>query len=204
MKKIFIVVLTLLTVCSVFFACSDEKNNEAVLEDGTMVMTQEELETFLEEVVPRANTIYAIFKTSGLPYDEGIEVEEDENGQGFLPVQGSSYQSIADLKYAAEAVYSQRYCQAEFYPDAFEGEMPRFKEINGVLYTDSMNKGFSYEETYNLETLEVMETEKERVTFTVESSIGTGVTYKNTFVLIYEDGWKIDSMKSEILQSSVM
>ncbi|MBQ1355827.1 MAG: hypothetical protein IIY72_05060 [Solobacterium sp.] len=60
------------------------------------------------------------------------ETTEDENG--YCLCTDSAYPTIDSLKAAAERIYTKEFLETAYYPSAFEGEFPVYKEEDGRLY----------------------------------------------------------------------
>lgn len=74
------------------------------------------------------------------PYLHGLNVQlsgEDTLDGGYYRVEGfdgSNIQTIDELKQLSESVFTKEYLETYFYKNAFEGEAPIFKEVEGALY----------------------------------------------------------------------
>lgn len=76
--------------------------------------------------------------TQILDYLHGLNVNlaEEELDQYYevLDIDGRAITSIQQLKDLAESVYTVDFLQNNFYKNAFEGDMPIYKEMDGKLY----------------------------------------------------------------------
>lgn len=120
------------------FGCSEE----------TLEISEDEAFAVLSDLVPKSYEINRILFGEGLPaVDEAYT--ETKNGTAYFDVKdGSGYSSKAEIKAAAEKVYSKRYLDG-VYVYAFEGVAlesgeenldlmvsPRYTEIGGKLKVD--------------------------------------------------------------------
>ena len=101
-------------------------------------MSDEEARSILSELVPLSLEMNGIFFGDGLPLeDENAEPMESVTGGQYMRVSPTAkYQSIAEIKTAAESVYTAEYLQNSVYPMAFDGvddARPRYAERDGVL-----------------------------------------------------------------------
>lgn len=101
-------------------------------------MTDDEARSLLAELIPRSQEINGIFFGEGLPVEEDTASESGSaDGARYCPVtKDCPYQSVAQIRAAAEKVYTREYLQNSVYPMAFDGVEeyePRYKEIDGVL-----------------------------------------------------------------------
>ncbi|MBR3126915.1 MAG: hypothetical protein IKF35_01520 [Solobacterium sp.] len=67
----------------------------------------------------------------------GIDVSFDESTEdenGYCLCTDGAYPTIDSLKAAAESIYTKEFLETAYYPSAFEGEFPVYKEENGRLY----------------------------------------------------------------------
>lgn len=108
-------------------------------------MSDEEARAILSELVPRSQELNAAFWGDALkPSDENASPLTTVSSAQYYPVAADApYQSVAQLKAAAEAVFSSDYLE-DVYVTAFDGietddykVEPRFKDDeNGVLAVD--------------------------------------------------------------------
>ncbi len=105
----------------------------------------------INELLPLSNEVNDILFGKGLPAVDEAYAEE-HTGTAYFPVKdGTGYGTVADIKRAAENVYSLSY-MTSVYKSAFEGidggdstigsVSPRYTEIAGVLKVNVAFKGF--------------------------------------------------------------
>jgi len=147
MKKLFIILLSVLLIFSLFSCASD--------------MSDEEARSILSDLVPKSQELNEIF------WGEGLKLE-DENAEPVLSVSAAqyyrvsgdnAYTKISDIKAAAEQVFSADYLES-IYTMLFDGindenytVEPRFKDNNDGWLTIDIT--FS---TYELNTEILTET----------------------------------------------
>ena len=118
---------------------------------GAPPLSDEEAAEVINALLPLSSEVNGILFGKGLPaVDEAYE--EEHSGTAYFPVkEGTGYSSVADIKRAAEKVYSKSYLES-VYMSAFEGMnggtsvigsvSPRYTEIGGVLKVNVSAKSF--------------------------------------------------------------
>ncbi|MBQ4065991.1 MAG: hypothetical protein IJD10_07810 [Clostridia bacterium] len=197
MKRIVLFLTALMLCVGLASSCSE----------STLTLTNEEATRILQDLVPRSHEINVIFYGEGLPVEDMPEVRPDTTT--YKPVLGGGgYGSVADIKAAAEKIYTLNYLQSAVYPAAFEGIStestdglldaaisPRYKEYGGKLHAD-----VSSAKVKNIRgRLEVLSAEVRRCTATYVTVRGVcrddqGETVELTFFLAPQnDTWLLDS-----------
>ncbi len=118
-----------------------------IFADKPLKITEEEALAVLTDLVPKSHEINRILFGEGLPVGEDSEKDNTTAVEYTVIKDGGGYTSIAEIKEAAEKVYSKQYLKG-VYVGAFEGEFmeseqgvimtvsPRYREIGGKLYID--------------------------------------------------------------------
>lgn len=101
----------------------------------------------------------------------------------------NSYKSVADLKSATEAVFTEAYAEQTFYPNAFEGNPPMFIDQNGKLYKLDTG-GWGGVETADIDTIKITNQTADMITFT--ATVDAATPYTSTFRLDNVNGsWRL-------------
>lgn len=148
-------VLLILLVCTVFSAAS--------LCGCAAKMTDAEAREILSGLVPLSQELNEIFFGDGLPLeDENAEPMESVSGGQYLRVaKDAKYQSVDEIKAAAESVYTAEYLQNSVYPMAFDGvddARPRYAMRDGVLCRNLSSVSFTVENRLRFDEATVSDT----------------------------------------------
>lgn len=182
--------------------------------------TEAEIKKVARTLIEKSYDVNEIFFGRGLPVDEDYDDLEnylqgaadiDAEDLDVAAVQyvgvdpDSGYDSDADLKAAAEAVYTKEYCEDVFVP-AFEGVTDedtgtlRYARFMVNVYDtlcerkDIVEEGPELLRTYDLDTIEVQEMKAGRCKITVDAVLGDGKTRAVRLFLVKEErGWRLDT-----------
>ena len=182
--RILALVLTAL-MCFMAFGCSKPSKNEV-------------LDAF-KELYPKAALINGYVYGAGLPYDGEYNIEELDSPHYVAVSDSSPYKSIAELEAAVLEVYSEGYYTDVLKAVLFAGVSadgqglmgisPRYKEVNGVLYTDV---------TYSKLNLIRCDAEKAYIVEIKSRSAIVGAPRsgqtkdKNSTMVLTDKGWRFD------------
>lgn len=196
MKRILLLLLSLMLLVGTATACSSEKPLE---------ITEEEALRVLKDLVPRSYDLNVIFFGEGLPA-EGVP-ETKPTTVVYLPVAAESpYAKIAEIKAAAANIYSSRYLNG-VYVAAFEGVVaestdglldtnvsPRYTEYGGKLYVDVSAEAKDIRGKLEVVSATVGRCTPQYVTTRVTCLEEDGDTVEVTILLTLENGvWLLDS-----------
>ena len=125
----------------------------------------------LEEQVPalleQEVLFEGIYRGGGLPTTPNAPYEPDEHYQCFVPVTDENYPTVEALKAATEEVFTAEYAQENFYLWAFEGDTPRYKDVDGQLCMD-IGQGGGLDKTWDTASWEVLSEDEETVEITAD------------------------------------
>ncbi|MBR2829720.1 MAG: hypothetical protein IKE68_04135, partial [Solobacterium sp.] len=99
--------------------------DDITVNDPQFADSRAALSPLLNDADDILNRLYGI----DVSFDESTE---DENG--YCLCTDGAYPTIDSLKAAAESIYTKEFLETAYYPSAFEGEFPVYKEENGRLY----------------------------------------------------------------------
>ena len=172
---------------------------------GGEAITGENLEDYLPELLEQEVFFEGVYRGGGLPTTPNAPYEPDENYQCFVavtdenyqcfvPVTDENYPSAAALKKATERVFTAEYAQENFYLWAFEGDTPRYKDVDGQLCMD-IGQGGGLDKQWDPESFAVISEDDTAIDITVEYlNYGSVRTAALTLVKT-EDGLRIDAME---------
>ncbi|WP_028549002.1 hypothetical protein [Paenibacillus sp. UNC451MF] len=135
-------------------------------------LTNNEVKDILNRLIPKAEGIYGIFNGTG---SFKVDVTKTIPGEaGYALVIDQNFKSVADLKKAAEEVFTKDRAQKVFYsryltPDP--GSRPLYKDYEGELYVDNQNGGHGWATKFLIDTAKI-KTQKDHV---VEIALDTTV-----------------------------
>ena len=162
-------------------------------------MSDEEARSILSELVPLSLEMNEIFFGDGLPLeDENAEPMESVTGGQYMRVSPTAkYQSIAEIKTAAESVYTAEYLQNSVYPMAFDGvddARPRYAERDGVLCRNLNSVSFSLTDRLEFDRATVSDTGYEVIEISVPYTDADGAEKTAKVTLRQQNGkWLLDS-----------
>ena len=162
-------------------------------------MSDEEARSILSELVPLSLEMNEIFFGDGLPLeDENAEPMESVTGGQYMRVSPTAkYQSIAEIKTAAESVYTAEYLQNSVYPMAFDGvddARPRYAERDGVLCRNLNSVSFSLTDRLEFDRATVSDTGYEVIELSVPYTDADGAEKTAKITLRQQNGkWLLDS-----------
>ncbi|MBR5767407.1 MAG: hypothetical protein IKX86_01845 [Clostridia bacterium] len=169
---------------------------------GMRIPDDEAMEV-INGLLPLSNEVNEIIFGKGLPaVDEAYESEH--TGTAYYPVkEGTGYSSIADIKRAAEKVYSRSYLDA-VYKTAFEGVSggdsvlgslsPRYTEIAGVLKVNVSAEGFDIRSYEKVTECRYASSGKGYAIYACKALASDGKTYDIKIYLTEQSGeWRLDS-----------
>lgn len=134
-----------------------------------------------------------VYRGGGLPTTPNAPYEPDENYQCFVPVTDENYPTVEALKAATEQVFTAEYAQENFYLWAFEGDAPRYKDVDGRLCMD-IGQGGGLDKQWDTDSWEVLSEDGETVEITAEYlNYGSVRTAELTLVKT-EEGLRIGAM----------
>ena len=165
-------------------------------------MSDEEARTILAELVPLSQELNETFWGDFLPLanPDATPLESVSGGQYYPVADDAKYRTVADLKTAAEAVFTADYL-AGVYSMAFEGTgsnenriYPRFSEDeNGVLAINITHKIFDFKTEVKPETARVTERGSGYIRCTVDT-LYDGEPREMRITLRNQNGtWLLDS-----------
>lgn len=195
-RRLFAWILTVLTLTVLFASCEEEK--EPVDDRPPLEMTDGQAKEVLAPLIENAYPINEIFFGKGLPYDGELNKEYKMVSAQYLPVSESAgYHTVAEIKEAAEKVYSKKYLDS-IYPVMFEGltlneedeltmstidpRYKEFKETDGeetrtVLKVNALHEGYDLKTVPDASTAAVVECTpdyvKVSVSYTLDGKTGT-------------------------------
>ncbi len=162
-------------------------------------MSDEEARSILSELVPLSLEMNGIFFGDGLPLeDENAEPMESVTGGQYMRVSPTAkYQSIAEIKTAAESVYTAEYLQNSVYPMAFDGvddARPRYAERDGVLCRNLNSVSFPLTDRLEFDRATVSDTGYEVIELSVPYTDADGAEKTAKITLRQQNGkWLLDS-----------
>mgnify|MGYP004518625207 FL=1 len=162
-------------------------------------MSDEEARSILSELVPLSLEMNEIFFGDGLPLeDENAEPMESVTGGQYMRVSPTAkYQSIAEIKTAAESVYTAEYLQNSVYPMAFDGvddARPRYAERAGVLCRNLNSVSFPLTDRLEFDRATVSDTGYEVIELSVPYTDADGAEKTAKITLRQQNGkWLLDS-----------
>ena len=162
-------------------------------------MSDEEARSILSELVPLSLEMNEIFFGDGLPLeDENAEPMESVTGGQYMRVSPTAkYQSIAEIKTAAESVYTAEYLQNSVYPMAFDGvddARPRYAERDGVLCRNLNSVSFPLTDRLEFDRATVSDTGYEVIELSVPYTDADGAEKTARITLRQQNGkWLLDS-----------
>lgn len=162
-------------------------------------MSDEEARSILSELVPLSLEMNEIFFGDGLPLeDENAEPMESVTGGQYMRVSPTAkYQSIAEIKTAAESVYTTEYLQNSVYPMAFDGvddARPRYAERDGVLCRNLNSVSFPLTDRLEFDRATVSDTGYEVIELSVPYTDADGAEKTAKITLRQQNGkWLLDS-----------
>lgn len=162
-------------------------------------MSDEEARSILSELVPLSLEMNEIFFGDGLPLeDENAEPMESVTGGQYMRVSPTAkYQSIAEIKTAAESVYTAEYLQNSVYPMAFDGvddARPRYAERDGVLCRNLNSVSFPLTDRLEFDRATVSDTGYEVIELSVPYTDADGAEKTAKITLRQQNGkWLLDS-----------
>lgn len=153
----------------------------------------EKLEDVLPGLLEQEVFFENIYRGGGLPTTPNAPYEPDENYQCFVSVTDENYPTAEDLKAATEQVFTAEYAQENFYAWAFEGDTPRYKDVDGKLCMD-IGQGGGLDKTWDTESWEIVSEDEETVVVTAEY-LNYGSVRTATITLCKTDeGFRIAAM----------
>ena len=181
MRKRLALILAVVLAAALLAGCGGKDDGENI---------EDVLPGLLEQEVFFEN----IYWGGGLPTTPNAPYEPDENYQCFVPVTDENYPSAAALKKATERVFTAEYAQENFYAWGFEGDAPRYKDVDGKLCMD-IGQGGGLDKTWDTDSWEIVSEDEETVVVTAEylnyGSVRTAtLTLRKT-----EEGLRIDAME---------
>ena len=196
MKKIIALALVILTLSLPLASCKT-----------AIKMTDEEAVTILEDLIPKSQELNKIFWTTDIPLlDENAEaVSAVTTAQYYEVAEDFPYRSVAELKAAAEAVFSTDYLE-DVYALAFDGYEysddettytlnPRFKDNSeGILCFDITNTtNYPLNTVIDISSAKVESTTYALVTISLDCTI-SGNASQIKITLYNQNGeWRLDS-----------
>lgn len=173
------------------------------LKDRAELISAEEAEAILTELLPKAEEINDIIWGEGLPVEPGQDeaLKTVTAAQYRTVAKDAPYQSIDELKTAIASVYSDAFIENTINYAAFEGAedaledtaaqmYPRYSENDtGVLLVDITNPGFELTTEIDASTVKVVDAEKNKQHLEVESNAGT----LKIVIVLQENGWRLDT-----------
>lgn len=162
-------------------------------------MSDEEARSILSELVPLSLEMNGIFFGDGLPLeDENAEPMESVTGGQYMRVSPTAkYQSIAEIKTAAESIYTAEYLQNSVYPMAFDGvddARPRYAERDGVLCRNLNSVSFPLTDRLEFDRATVSDTGYEVIELSVPYTDADGAEKTAKITLRQQNGkWLLDS-----------
>lgn len=161
---------------------------------GGEAITGENLEDYLPELLEQEVFFEGVYRGGGLPTTPNAPYEPDENYQCFVAVTDENYPTAEALKAATEEVFTAEYAQENFYLWAFEGDTPRYKDVDGQLCMD-IGQGGGLDKQWDPESFAVISEDDTAIDITVEYlNYGSVRTAALTLVKT-EDGLRIDAME---------
>ncbi len=157
-----------------------------------------QVQEILAEKLPAAKELLSIFYGDGAVIDEASGIDESWTTPHYFRVAPDfQYQTIAELKSAAEKIFSEEYLKT-IYEYAFEGTddyMPRFAEDDGVLTVDVVKKPMGLVAEVYPETARVVSGNRYACRVEVECLSGTGRRFTKEVSLTAgaEGEWYLDS-----------
>lgn len=166
-------------------------------------MSDEELAQTAAELIEASHEINVIFYGEGLPVDKSTSVIEDEDaaevGNYCRVTEDSPYQSIDEIKAAAEKVFTSEYL-SEIYESAFEGNdilRPRYGTDSTGHLTRDITIG-TLKQTdewtgWDLSSIKIKKASAGAVVFSITGTY-SGKTEDEVMQMIKtSDGWRLDS-----------
>lgn len=155
---------------------------------------EENLEERVPELLEQEVLFEGIYRGGGLPTVPNAPYEPDEHYQCFVPVTDENYPSVEALKAATEEVFTAEYAQENFYLWAFEGDAPRYKDMDGRLCMD-IGQGGGLDKTWDTASWEILSEDEETVEITADYlNYGSVRTAELTLVKT-EEGLRIGAMR---------
>ncbi len=198
--SLLVALLLIASLSSLLYGC---KSSEP--ESEPLQMTDSEAVTILNSLIPESEKINEIF------WGKGLEAEKaDDNTLSviFLPVsEECEYQTVADIKSAAEKVYSKSYLSSSVYTSIFDGVAsesadgvvdfaidPRYKEIGGRLYVNTTYTPLELKTKLLIDTAKVVSTDAYSVTVRMSYETSGNASGELDIKLVPQDGeWRLDT-----------
>ena len=162
-------------------------------------LSDEEARTFLEENLEEARFLNDFFYGEGAPIAEGEEIDPNWTTAHYLPVDPTyRFQTIADVKAAAEAVYTADYL-GPVYDYAFNGTddfLSRYGESDGRLTRDVTKEAFGTLSEIDVSSARVVKGNRYSCVIEVSAKTSTGRETKPELRLSFDPDagrWKFDS-----------
>jgi len=167
MKKTLSIILSIL-ITAVCCSCTTDNNNSS---GGTVsseisesaensdskitTITEDVAINSAKELIPEAEYLYTLYfrcKADTEEYDYN-SLAPDENGFRYAAIK--DFNSISAMKEETEKYFTADYCEKNFYKIALNGDIPFFKDEDGVLKinVDAQSAG---ENTWNLTAIEIL------------------------------------------------
>lgn len=174
-------------------------------EPDPIQMSDEEAIDIISKLIPESEKINEIFWGKGL---EPEEQADDNISVMFLPVSEScGYSTIAEIKEAAEKVYSKAYLTSSVYVSIFDGVAsesydgvvdfaidPRYKEIGGKLYVNITYIPLDLKTKLLPDTAKVITTDAYSVTIRLDYEIDGKAQGELDLKIVLQDGeWRLDT-----------
>lgn len=155
------------------FTPSETVNDTNTKASGSVHLTDNEVKDILEELIPKATTIYGMFNGSGwFTCDGNKTIPGAENyclatGDTWkMLIDTSNVKSIAELKEVVENVFTKDIAQKLFYSGYLESEdstsLPLYKDYEGRLYANTHNGGHGWAREFLIDTAK-MKSQKDNV-----------------------------------------
>jgi hypothetical protein len=146
----------------------------------------EEVQKIVDELMPYYYETKVVFY-NGLETSEEIK---DEKAATYLIVQSDKYKSLDDIRKVAESVFTNNYLE-KLYKWGFEGEQPKYREIDGKLCTamsDAVGMGLQPD---------VIEIEKKsdmEIIVQMQSEEGEEIKDVSVTITNVDGNWRIDKI----------
>ena len=174
---------------------------------GRLKITDAEALDILNGLIPKAAEINEIFFGAGLPAAYDDAENDDTSMARYVQVSGDCpYRTVADIKRAAEEVYSAKYLSS-VYVSMFEGTSageedaavatisPRYREIGGVLCVNVNAPSYNIRRIASVRTAQITGNAKKRVKVLCDCALNDGTEEKGVeLYLTMENGrWVLQS-----------
>ncbi len=142
---LFLAFSVLLVGCESGMGSPTEATKTNAIESSSVNLTDKEAKDILNELIPKAESLYGMFNGSG--WFKSDETKTIPGEDGYALVIDENVKSVADLKKAVEEVFTKDMAQTVFYSrylTSDKGDRPLYRDYEGKLYVDTNNGGHGW------------------------------------------------------------